>query len=228
MYKVQSMLKMLALTLVFSFFVSCSDDDNNNTVVPGGVKDADVVASELTVTGKLYSVNILEQDNFKEWTAGTCSMSAYVGTTIAEYKVGEGTINSDGTYSITLQKNMKGELLSRLSVLMQDLDYSPATLSKSIAPIYFYANIDGTETLIHIDAIDEAEGTRDIDYYYSFFSADGHMKGDSYNFSGEVLIAKYDIECKKGWNLISNNNNTNDIKSVDSMISSAKAYVWGN
>ncbi len=230
MYKINSILKMLALTLAFSFLVSCSDDDDENIIIPGGntTPEADVEATELVVTGQLFTVNMLDPETFKDWNAGACSMSAYVGTSISEYKVGEGTINADGSYSITLQKTMKGSLMHRLSVLFKDLDYSPATLSKSLAPINFYADINGDLIPISIDAIDESEGTRDIDYYYSFFSADGHFKGTSYSFSGNDVIAVYDINCKKGWNLISNNNNTNDIKSEESMISSAKAYVWGN
>ncbi len=231
MYQFNSILKMLVLALAVSFFVSCSDDnDDSNVIIPGGGGNTDptgtIEASELVVTGTLKQFDVMSTNDFNDWDSGQCSMVAYMGVNLPEYKVGEGTVQADGSYSMTLQKSIKKEHISTLAISLNNLDVSPADLSKTIAGIYFYAVVNGVETRIHMDAPEGNEENRSIEYYYNFYSADGHISGTATNLSGEEVIGIYDVNCKKGWNLISSNNITKKIQNEAALPSTATAYIY--
>ncbi len=225
MYKVQSMLKMLALTLVFSFFVSCSDDDEKNTNPinqnPGGTTGT-IEASELVVSGQMVEMSGSDEN---PWSLGACPIKAYLSIMDDEdAKIGEGMINSDGSYSITLAKSVKTDDMNDIDFQITGLTFSPDDLKQSSFDVKFYAEINGNSQPIFCKAKSN-DGTADVTYSYKFFSADGSAKGETTNAAG-AAYGTYNIECKKGWNLIETKFSPKVISTVDALPSNAKTYVF--
>ncbi len=227
MYKVQSMLKMLALTLVFSFFVSCSDDDDNTnnpiSTNPGGTTGT-IEASELIVTGKLVGMDGYHYGTFKDWSHGACKINVYFGPNVSGSKIGEGTVNSDGTFSYTLPKSMESKNVWRVDYNYDGLSISPSDLSIAMFPAQAYVEIDGNEKIMETKIVDADDSQKSVPYYYYFYSADGTVTGEATNFAGSV-VATYDINCKKGWNLESRSTVPSKYTTPSTLPTEAKTYI---
>lgn len=210
--------RITALITIFFMLViniSCSSDDNGGNPQDDGNNDNNdgyVTAASRVISGKLQ---IRKADGYEyvytDWTRGACDINLYFGVNTPDGKIGEGTINADGSFQFTLPAKVSDDNLTDALLPYGGLDISPANLQVNLVPLQAYAvyEKDGETLERHIDIIIPIESE---DTYYSnkffleFYSADGHIKGMENDRELDMIF-------DKGWN-ISNYNYINDTRTI--------------
>lgn len=201
--KIFSILRFSILMALSLMILSCSEDSDDNNIINnnGGNNDNETyTAQERVITGTMKIRKIEGSEYaFTDWDRGEATLKIYIGVNDEDYKIGTGTVKSDGSVEFTLPASISGDHMTLGSLAFYSLNYSPSDLMVTVMPAKAYVTYtkDGESLERYTDCIVPSNDPYEYyssQFFFNFYSADGSITG---NIEGEEI----NMNCKKGWNI---------------------------
>lgn len=246
MIKITSILKVLLLTILVSFAYSCDDDedivsspadktDNNDSLTQKIVANSQKVHDSLKKVGQHMPLT------FSNWDLGSHPIVVEIENDKEIIQVGRGQIEASGDFSYTLDGTLSKKFMMSPLTFIKDIDRGnfgeekvfPEDLLMSYYPTRVYALINNEKKEIfcrtHHFWVDSVynEFWVNTDYTWSFFSKQGNINVDAYQYITDYY-GKYtaiEIDCNKGWNLLKHQDRPVQVFDVSKITDKAVYYI---
>jgi hypothetical protein len=186
---------LIIITLALLTFNSCNED--TTTVDTADNNSKYVIADDAVITGTLYYKKYdFNSDSYTmtNWDKGAGEIAALLNSS---NKVGTGSVDADGKFSLTLNgKMLKSDLESFIDIY-GGLSWTPQSfLCMSIpANIVFYPSGSSAAALLSFGIM--KPDNSDIETYFGFIYSDQTASITGTATSG----TEFNLQYKKGWNI---------------------------